>query len=46
MLLRAEDYALLAGSMLLFALLAGLMLATRKVDWYQITQRTPASAPR
>jgi inner membrane protein len=43
MLLRAEDYALLAGSILLFALLAGLMLATRKVDWYRITQRAPAS---
>jgi inner membrane protein len=46
MLLRAEDYALLAGSILLFALLAGLMIATRKVDWYQITQRAPASASR
>jgi len=43
MLLRAEDYALLAGSVLLFALLAGLMIATRKVDWYRITQRAPAS---
>jgi inner membrane protein len=42
MLLRAEDYALLAGSILLFALLSGLMLATRKVDWYQLTRRAPA----
>jgi inner membrane protein len=36
MLLTAEDYALLAGSLLLFALLAALMLATRKVDWYGV----------
>jgi len=39
MLLRAEDYALLAGSILLFVLLAALMLATRRVDWYELTRR-------
>ena len=44
MLLRAEDYALLAGSILLFGLLAGLMMATRRVDWYQLTRRTPRPA--
>ena len=44
MLLRAEDYALLAGSILLFGLLAALMLATRRVDWYQLTRRAPAPA--
>ena len=44
MLLRAEDYALLAGSILLFGLLAGLMMATRRVDWYQLTRRAPAPA--
>ena len=42
MLLRAEDYALLAGSILLFALLAVLMLATRRVDWYEVTRRATA----
>jgi inner membrane protein len=44
MLLRAEDYALLAGSILLFVLLAALMLITRRVDWYQVTQRAAEPA--
>jgi inner membrane protein len=35
-LLQAEDYSLLGGALLLFALLAALMLATRRVDWYQL----------
>jgi inner membrane protein len=34
-LLQSEDYALLGGSLLLFALLAAVMLATRRVDWYE-----------
>ena len=38
MLLRAEDLALLAGAVLLFALLAGVMIATRRVDWDWITR--------
>jgi inner membrane protein len=38
MLLQAEDYALLSGSILLFALLAGVMIATRRVDWYRLTR--------
>jgi inner membrane protein len=43
-LLQAEDYALLGGSVLLFALLAALMLATRRVDWYALAAaRAPAS---
>jgi inner membrane protein len=33
-LLASEDNALLLGSLLLFGMLAVLMLATRKVDWY------------
>lgn len=33
-LLLSEDNALLMGSMLLFAALAAVMLATRKLDWY------------
>jgi len=44
MLLRAEDYALLAGSILLFVLLAALMLATRRVDWYELTRRAAEPA--
>jgi len=42
LLLKAEDYALLAGSLLLFALLAGTMIGTRRVDWYRLTQGSPA----
>jgi inner membrane protein len=33
-LLKAEDYSLLGGSLLLFGLLAAVMIATRRVDWY------------
>lgn len=32
--LASEDFALLSGSLALFLLLATLMLATRKVEWY------------
>lgn len=35
-LLRAEDYALLMGSLLLFAVLAGVMALTRRLDWYGV----------
>lgn len=35
-LLSSEDNALVLGSLLLFAVLAALMVATRKVDWYSI----------
>lgn len=38
-LLQSEDYALLLGSLLLFALLAGVMLATRRLDWSHLGQR-------
>jgi len=34
-LLVAEDNALLLGSLLLFAVLAGAMWVTRRIDWYQ-----------
>ena len=43
MLLSAEDYALLAGSVLLFGLLAGVMIATRRVDWYQLARLTSSA---
>lgn len=35
-LLISEDNALLMGSLLLFAILAGIMWTTRKVDWYEL----------
>lgn len=35
-LLKAEDYSLLGGSILLFALLAGVMIFTRRIDWYAL----------
>jgi inner membrane protein len=34
-LLISEDNALILGSLLLFAVLAGVMVLTRKVDWYR-----------
>ena len=34
LLVTSESYALLAGSLALFALLATTMFATRKIDWY------------
>jgi inner membrane protein len=39
-LLVSEDNALVLGSALLFVILAGLMVVTRKVDWYQLAGRT------
>jgi inner membrane protein len=35
-ILRSEDRALLMGSVLLFALIAAIMIGTRKVDWYRL----------
>ena len=42
-LLSSEDNALLLGSLLLFGLLALLMLGTRRVDWYALPTREPAT---
>ena len=39
-LLNSENNALVMGSILLFAVLAAIMVATRKVDWYQIGKGT------
>lgn len=39
--LESEDHALLMGSLLLFALLAAMMFATRNVDWFKLG-RSPA----
>ena len=41
LLLRLEDYALLAGSVGLFAILAALMFATRRVNWYNLRLAEP-----
>lgn len=43
-LLISEDNALLMGSLLLFAILAGIMIATRKVDWYRAGATAPLAA--
>lgn len=40
-LLQSENNALLMGSILLFSLLSAAMIATRKVDWYQIGKAIP-----
>ena len=40
--LRSEQNALLLGSLLLFAILASLMIGTRKVDWYRVGQAPQA----
>jgi len=43
-ILQSEDYALLLGSLLLFATLAIVMIMTRRVDWYRLSeQASPAS---
>lgn len=44
MLLRSEDYALLLGALLVFGVLAALMLATRRFDWYGLGARLKAAA--
>ncbi|MDQ2925157.1 MAG: cell envelope integrity protein CreD [Acidobacteriota bacterium] len=40
-LLVSEDNALLLGSLLLFGVIALVMIATRKIDWYQRTSDLP-----
>ncbi|HEU4777316.1 MAG TPA: cell envelope integrity protein CreD [Telluria sp.] len=42
-LLVSENNALVLGSILLFAVLSGVMVATRKVDWYQVGRSAPAN---
>ena len=39
-LILSEDYALLMGAVTLFASLAAVMLATRKIDWYRVSSST------
>ena len=38
-ILASEDHALMAGSLLVFAVLAAVMLATRRVDWRRAVRR-------
>ncbi len=40
-LLQSENNALVMGAILLFAVLAGVMVVTRKVDWYQLSKSAP-----
>jgi inner membrane protein len=40
LLMRAEDFALLAGSLAAFLALFAVMWATRRLDWYGLTGRT------
>jgi len=44
-LLISEDNALILGSLLLFAVLAAVMVVTRKVDWYKTSPATPPLPP-
>ncbi|MDD3928118.1 MAG: cell envelope integrity protein CreD [bacterium] len=47
-LLQLEDYALLTGSLLLFAVLGTVMYVTRKVNWYAVSledEPLPVEAP-
>jgi inner membrane protein len=45
-LLQSEDQALLFGSVGIFAVLATVMLATRRVDWYALREAAPPSPPQ
>ena len=44
-LLQSEDMALVLGALLLFGILAAIMIVTRRVDWYRITERDARIAP-
>jgi len=44
-LLISEDNALILGSLMLFAVLAAVMVVTRKVDWYRNSAMVPKPAP-
>jgi inner membrane protein len=45
-LLLSEDHALLIGSVMVFALLALVMLATRKLDWGDLSRRMAKGSPQ
>jgi inner membrane protein len=44
--LKSQDYALLAGTVALFAALALVMFCTRKINWYRLEVGAPPVAPR
>ena len=44
-ILISEDNALMMGSLLLFGVLAAIMVATRKVDWYSVMGASPSRRP-
>jgi len=44
-LLISEDNALILGSLLLFAILAAVIVVTRKIDWYKPTVTPPPPIP-
>ncbi len=44
-ILVSEDNALMMGSLLLFGVLAAIMVATRKLDWYNVMGSDAGAAP-
>jgi inner membrane protein len=42
-ILQSEDYALLLGTLLLFAALTIVMIMTRRVDWYRLSEEPPTA---
>ena len=46
LILRSEDNALLMGSLLIFAVLALVMLMTRNLDWYRVSERVARQRDR
>ena len=44
LILRSEDNALLMGSLLIFAVLAFVMLLTRDLDWYRLSEQVAKHA--
>jgi len=44
-LIQLEDYALLFGSIGLFAIIAIIMFYSRKIDWYSIVKHEPSEFP-
>ena len=40
-ILQSEDYALLLGALLLFAAIGIVMIMTRRVDWYRVSEESP-----
>ena len=44
-ILVSEDNALVMGSLLLFGVLAAIMFATRKLDWYSVLKTDSAAVP-